>query len=105
MVVQMRDVTKTPSKRHPASYNPQWMPRRIPRWLTIRRAAELLHRKDYKALSERANKLGVTRRNHPFDKRKRQLYMPELLSRLDFDTSVIKFTQGTDYQEPKKADV
>src|SRR5271157_6573845 len=103
MVVTMPDTKEAKQHTYPkhrkASINPMFLPRQIPRWLTMRRATELLHRKDAKALGERAKRLHVSIRVHPYDKRKRQFNMPELLSRLDYDISVIKFTDGVDATE------
>jgi hypothetical protein len=80
--------------------NPDWLPQRIPTWMTIARANEMFGYRDHKALADRAKRLGVTKRNHPYDRRKKQLLMPELLARMDFDIDAIQFTSGADYVKP-----
>ena len=85
----------------PRSINPEWLPKRIPEWMTIVRANTLFGYKDHKGIADRAKRLGVTKRNHPYDGRKKQLYMPELLARMDFNIDEITFTSGADYVKPK----
>jgi hypothetical protein len=78
------------------SPNPSWLPKKMPRWMTIARANEMFGYKDHKAIADRAKRLGVTKRIHPYDRRKKQLLMPELLARMDFDIDEITFTKGVD---------
>ena len=105
MVVQMKEVARTTTTRkRPATINPVWMPRRMPRWMTLSHATHMLQRKDAKNLGERAKRLHVSIRRHPYDGRKRLVLMPELLSRLDYDASVIKFSDGVDWVEPHSSD-
>src|SRR5690349_1024372 len=83
------------------SPNPDWLPKRMPTWMTIARANEMFGFKDHKGLADRAKRLGVTKRNHPYDGRKKQLLMPELLARMEFDIDAIQFTSGVDYGKDK----
>lgn len=68
--------------------------------MTIVKANEMFGFKDHKGIADRAKPLGVTKRNHPYDRRKKQLLMPELLARMDYDIDLITFTDGVDYKKP-----